>query len=161
MTSLVGLRSAQALGHLGLLPFFGLAMLAWSPTGASIGELPLAQLAQLSLVAYAAVILSFLGGVHWGFALLTPGLARPAFRQSLQWGVLPSLLGWLALLMMFVGVRPWLVLLFLIGDFLLCRLMDGTLLRNYPAAPDWYLGLRTRLTAGASLALALAAPASF
>ena len=161
MTSLVGLRSAQALGHLGLLPFFGLAVLAWSPAGASVGAIQVAQLAQLSLVAYAAVILSFHGAVHWGFALLTPGLARPAVRQSLQWGVLPSLLGWLALLMMFVGIRAWLVFVFLIGDLLLCRLMDGALLRHYPAAPDWYLGLRTRLTAGASLALALAVPASF
>jgi hypothetical protein len=39
--------------------------------------------------------------------------------------------------------------------------MDGALLRHYPAAPDWYLGLRTRLTSGALLALALAVPASF
>lgn len=161
MTSLVALRKAQALGHLGLLPFFALAALTWWPAEAGAGGVALARLAQLLLVAYSAVILSFLGGVHWGFALLAQGLARPALRHALTWGVVPSLLGWLALLMIFVSIKAWLVFVFLIGDLLLCRLMDGALLRHYPAAPDWYLGLRTRLTSGALLALALAVPASF
>jgi hypothetical protein len=160
MTSLIGLRKAQTLGHLGLLPFFALALLSWSPADAAFGSVPLARLAQLLLVAYSAVILSFLGAVHWGFALLTPALERSAIGHALTWGVLPSLLGWLALLMIFVGIKAWLVLVFLIGDLLLSRLMDGTLLRLYPAAPDWYLGLRTRLTFGAVLALVLAVPAS-
>ncbi len=161
MSSLVGLRSAQALGHLGLLPFFALALLSWSPMGAIVGGVAVAGLARLALVAYAAVILSFLGAVHWGFALLTPGIPRSVVRQSLIWGVMPSLLGWLALLMTFVGVNVWLVFTFLIGDLLLCRLMDGALLRHYPTAPHWYIGLRTRLTVGALLALALALPTTF
>lgn len=161
MTSLIGLRKAQTLGHLGLLPFFALTAFGWAPADAVFGSVPLARLAQLLLIAYSAVILSFLGAVHWGFALLTPGLVPPAIGRALTWGVLPSLLGWLALLMIFVGIKAWLVLVFVIGDLLLCRLMDGALLRLYPAVPDWYLGLRTRLTFGALLALALAVPASF
>lgn len=161
MTSLVGLRVAQSFGHLGLLPFFALALLCWLPPDAMVGELHAARLAVFALVAYAAVILSFLGAVHWGFALSTPGLARPALRQSLAVGVLPSLLGWLALLMLFVGISPWLVMVFLIGDLVLCRLMDGAMLPRYRDVPDGYLGLRTRLTFGASFALALAVPAFF
>lgn len=161
MASLIGLRSAQSLGHLGLLPFFALALLSWAPSDAAIDGVHAAAAAQFALAAYAAVIVSFLGAVHWGFALTTPGLARPSLRQSLLWGVFAPLLGWLALLMIFIGIGPWLVFIFLIGDLLLCRLMDGALLRHYPAAPHWYLALRTRLTIGASLALALAVPASF
>lgn len=160
MTSLIGLRSAQSFGLLGLLPFFALAMFAWLPPDAIFAGAQAAALSQRALVGYAAVIVSFLGAVHWGFALMTPSLARTAMRQSLLWGVVATLLGWLALLMMLVGIRPRLVLLFLIGDLLLCRLMDGALLPHYPAAPGWYLELRTRLTIGASLALAFAVPAT-
>ncbi len=161
MAALIGMRNAQTLGNLGLLPFLALAALTWLPSEFAIGELGIAWLAQRSLVAYAAVIVSFLGAVHWGFALMTPTLTRPRLRQSLLWGVLPSLLGWLALLMLFVGIKAWLVFAILIGDLLLCRLMDGALLQHYPGVPDWYLGLRTRLTAGASLALAIAMITTF
>jgi Protein of unknown function (DUF3429) len=161
MSNIVGLRSAQALGHAGLLPFFALSFACWWPGSAAVDGVSVAQMARLALVAYAAVILSFLGAVHWGFALLSPQLSRTLLRQSLFWGVVPSLLGWLALLMSFAGIAPWLVFAFLIGDLLLCRLMDASLLPHYPTAPDWYLGLRSRLTAGATLALAVALPASF
>jgi hypothetical protein len=160
MSTVVALRTAQSLGQLGLLPFFALAVLAWLPADASIGQLGIARLALLSLVAYAAVILSFLGAVHWGFALHSPSLSPPALRRALGWGVVPALLGWLALLLLFVGLAPAWVLAILVGDLLLVRLMDGALLREYPAAPAGYLQLRTRLTAGASLALVIALAAS-
>jgi hypothetical protein len=161
MPNVIALRSAQALGHVGLLPFFALAVLAWLPSATLVGGVALSRLAVLALVAYAAVIVSFLGAVHWGLVLAAAHLDRATVRRSLLWGVTPSLLGWLALLMLFIGIKPWLVFAFLIGDLLLCRLMDGALLPRHPAIPDWYLGLRTRLTAGASLALALALAATF
>jgi Protein of unknown function (DUF3429) len=161
MANVVALRNAQTLGHLGLLPFFALALLAWLPDTAAFGKIAAARFVQLALVAYAAVILSFLGAVHWGFALSTTGMPHPLLRQSLVWGVIPSLLGWLALLMMFAGVAAWLVFAFLIADLMLVRLMDGALLRQHLARPEGYLELRTRLTAGASLALAVALAASF
>jgi hypothetical protein len=142
------------------LPFFGLALLAWLPDTATVGRIAASPLAQFALVGYAAVILSFLGAVHWGFALSTPSIAQPLRRQLLVWGVMPSLLGWLALMMLFAGVAAWLVFTFLIADLLLARVMDGALLRQHPARPDGYLELRTRLTAGASLALAVALAAS-
>ena len=49
-----------------------------------------------ALVAYGAVILSFLGAVHWGLLLRQPGAAAQA---RLAIGVLPSLAGWVALLL--------------------------------------------------------------
>lgn len=160
MSNVAAIRHAQTLGLLGLLPFFALALLAWLPQQVSLGALPATRMAQLSLVAYAAVILSFLGAVHWGFVLSGAPTPPALVRQSLTWGVIPSLLGWLALLMMFAGVRPSAVFAFLIGDLVLARLMDGALLRQRADTPDSYLELRTRLTIGASLALAVALAAS-
>lgn len=161
MTTLAALRHARTLGALGLLPFFALALLTWLPDDAAVGRLAIGPLARLSLVAYAAVILSFLGAVHWGSVLLAPEMTHPLARKSLTWGVIPSLLGWLALLMMFVGVAPRLVFIVLIADLLIAWLMDGALMRQHPAPPGGYLELRTRLTAGASLALLIALAASF
>lgn len=160
MASLASLRVAQTLGVLGLLPFFALAMLSWLPEGAAIGSRAVAPLARLSLAAYAAVILSFLGAVHWGIALADAELRMPLARQLLLWGVIPSLLGWLALVLIFVGVAAWLVFALLIVDLLLVRLMDGALLRQHPAVHRGYLELRTRLTAGAAMALAIALASS-
>jgi hypothetical protein len=151
MSSVIVQRQAQWLGNLGLLPFFALALATWLPVAPPHTGLP-----AWLLVGYAAVILSFLGAVHWGFALLTPGLTRAQARQALLWSVVPSLLGWLALALALGGLPPAVVLLLLIADFVLCRLMDGALLRVFTTAPAWYLPLRTRLTVGACLALALA-----
>jgi hypothetical protein len=56
-----------------------------------------------------------------------------------------------------LGVPSAVVFVFLIGDLLLVRVMDGALMRLYanPPAP-WYLALRTRLTIAASLCLLIA-----
>ena len=81
---------AQALGYGGLLPFVGLALAVW--------VLPPAQQAwaAFALLAYGATILSFRGAIHWGLAMRSP--AGPG-TGLLVWGVLPSLLAWLALLL--------------------------------------------------------------
>lgn len=151
MSQVIEQRIGSLLANLGLLPFFALAMASWIP----FGDRP-ARFVLLALVGYAAVILSFLGAVHWGLTLLTPQLNKAQAWNTLGWSVLPALLGWLVLLLVAGGALPWLVLLVLLGDFLVCRLMDGALWRLYPAAPSWYLPLRTRLTAGAMLALTIA-----
>ena len=74
--------ASRALGWSGLLPFVGGALAvavappAWHDT------------ALRALVAYGAVIVSFLGGIHWGSAT---GAAHDGARL---WGVVPSLLAW-------------------------------------------------------------------
>ncbi len=151
MSDVITQRLANLLGNLGLLPFFILALLAWAP----LGVIP-ERFVELALIAYAAVILSFLGAVHWGIALMHSDLDRSRLRHALGWGVIPSLLGWLAMLLAMAGLPTWLVFLILIADLLLCRLMDAALLREYATVSAWYGSLRTRLTVGATLALAIA-----
>lgn len=151
MSQIIEQRIGTLLGNFGLLPFFALAVASWLALGAGHE-----RWIELALVGYAAVILSFLGAVHWGLCMLTPQLNKAQIWNALGWGVTPSLLGWLALLLATGGVPIWLVILFLIGDLVLCRMVDRVLWPMYPGAPAWYPGLRTRLTAGAIGALALA-----
>lgn len=149
MSTVIEQRIATLIGNLGLVPLFVLAIGLWLPwSGMTLLRL------QLALVGYAAVVLSFLGAVHWGLALANPGLDKPKAWNALGWGVIPSLLGWLALLMLLLGVPGAVVFGFLIGDLLLVRVVDGQLMKLYstPVAP-WYLSLRTRLTLGAALCL--------
>lgn len=84
---------AVPLGLGGLLPFGAAALGAWL--------LPAAwrPLAVEALAAYGAVILAFLGAVHWGLALRpAPGEAGAAGGR-LVLGVLPALVAWGALLL--------------------------------------------------------------
>jgi hypothetical protein len=83
-------RGLAALGYAGLLPFVACVLGIVLLDGAA------RDLAVRALVGYGAVILSFLGAVHWGLMLREPGAATPA---RLAIGVLPSLVGWVALLL--------------------------------------------------------------
>ena len=81
--------TARLLGHLGLLPFVLGALLVW------VVNPEAHPYATLALAGYAAVIVSFLGGIHWGLAFRLS--APPA--SLFVWGVVPSLVAWLAVLM--------------------------------------------------------------
>jgi Protein of unknown function (DUF3429) len=81
--------TARRLGNLGLLPFVAGALLVWVVNAEALPHVALA------LSAYGAVIVSFLGGIHWGLAFRLS--APPA--SLLLWGVVPSLVAWLAVLM--------------------------------------------------------------
>jgi len=154
MSTVIHGRIATLLGNFGLLPFFALAGAAWVPFEG--GSLQVQRMIGTALVGYSAVVLSFLGAVHWGMVLRTPQVTRTQAWNALGWGVVPALLGWLALLLAAAGVKMWVVLTFLIGDLVLCRLMDSNLLRMYPDVPSWFPSLRTRLTLGAIAALLFA-----
>jgi hypothetical protein len=78
---------ARLLGYAGALPFVAAALLAWALDGDARAA------ATTVLAAYAATIVSFLGGIHWGFGFLRGDPAR------FVWGVVPSLLAWAALLL--------------------------------------------------------------
>lgn len=137
---------AERLGYAGLAPFVLGALLIWL-----IGDRNLDQHVFVSqgLSAYAALIISFLGGIHWGLAFAQ----RAPSHQPLVWGVSASLLGWLGVLM------PAYAGLALHGGVLIaCYVMDR---RLYPAlgAAAW-LTLRFRLSAVAALCCFLAAAGS-
>lgn len=131
---------ARWLGLAGLLPFLATAAAALLTEGYQRG------LATQALAAYGAVILSFLGGVHWGFAL--GGEKRPeaeAFRFIL--GVAPSLLAWPALLL--PGTLACLALALGLG--VLLAVEEWALRQGWTPAP--YQNLRRLLTAVAGACL--------
>ena len=76
----------DALGYGGLLPFALLTAALWA---LDPGQ-RLHGLALTGLLAYGAVILSFLGAVHWGFVLSRPDARAPLL---LALGVVPALVG--------------------------------------------------------------------
>ena len=100
---------ARLLGYGGLIPFMGLAVALWLVR--SDGW----PLAGMALVAYGAAISSFLGAIHWGLVMRErPSQPVPA----LLWGVVPSLLGWVALL-------HWTLLLTVAPGCFIVRVIKG------------------------------------
>lgn len=81
--------TARLLGHAGLIPFVAGALLTWVVNAEALPHVSRA------LSVYAGLIVSFLGGIHWGLAFRLS--APPA--SLLVWGVVPSLIAWLAVLM--------------------------------------------------------------
>jgi Protein of unknown function (DUF3429) len=79
--------ATRVLGWSGLLPFVGGAI------AAIVAPPAWHDIALRALVAYGAVIVSFLGGIHWGSS------TRAAHDGARLWGVVPSLLAWPLLLL--------------------------------------------------------------
>lgn len=85
-------ETAIWLGVFGFLPFGGAALSA-----AFLGE-QYGGWAMAALMAYGAMILSFLGGIHWGVAIASdPG--NGALPRRLAVSVAPSLVAWAELLL--------------------------------------------------------------
>lgn len=134
---------AERLGYLGLLPFVLGTLLVW------LVREDAHPYVTAMLSSYAAVIISFLGGIHWGLAM-RQSIPSP---QPFVWGVVPSLGAWIAVVMpAYAGLVVHGVLL------IVCYLVDR---RSYPAlgAGAW-LTLRFRLSAVAALSCFLGAAGS-
>lgn len=80
---------AERLAMLGLAPFALGAALIWMVDERAHGYVTLA------LSAYAALVVSFLGGIHWGVGFVQ---AEPA-GSLFVWGVVPAALSWVAVMM--------------------------------------------------------------
>ncbi|MGD1878131.1 MAG: DUF3429 domain-containing protein [Kiloniellaceae bacterium] len=132
-------RPALALGLAGLLPFLACAAAAWAA-----GDRAYVIIVNLQM-AYGAVILSFLGAVHWGLALAQNDAGN---WRRLGLSVLPALAGWLALM-----IPNALGLLLLAVGFVGVFFADR---RSVAAgrAPAWYKALRKPLTLVVVLCLA-------
>jgi hypothetical protein len=136
-------KTINQLSYAGLLPFVGLAALMW------VIQADLLHFVAVALTGYAAVIVSFLGGIHWGIGFLH---ASAASRFHFVWGVVPSLLAWLALLMPAHAALPLLGLV-----LVACYAVDR---KTYPAVGlSHWLPLRLRLTLVATLCCGLGAAA--
>jgi len=138
-------RAPLMLGAAGLIPFIVLAVMLWAlPLGYSTTALRW-------LLAYSAVILSFVGALHFGVALVHPEMDARDRGLLMAWSAVPALAAWLALaLPPLAGVVVMLVM------FIIQLIADHRLVRHFPITA-WFLRLRQRLTLGVVLCLALAA----
>ncbi len=135
--------SARSLGFGGLLPFIGLAV-------ATLLDPTRALLWNHALIAYGAIILSFVGALHWGFAMTAGGLSDGERTGRFAWSVMPALIAWVALLL--VGVSVMSAALLLLAGFWLHYLQDR-ILAHRADLPAWYLPLRLTLTTMASVCI--------
>jgi len=121
------------LGYGGLLPFLGFAALSMvEPTHGIIYR--------GALLAYGAVILSFVGALHWAFAMTSPTMGSDQRAYTYMWSVVPALMAWLTYFLT-VRVGAALIVLGFIAQFL----MDQRIVKQIDL-PAWYLPLRLRLT---------------
>jgi hypothetical protein len=128
------------LGYGGLVPFVGLVILAGAdPDRAAVWG--------RALVGYGAVILSFVGALHWGFAMTAADIGPAQRRHAFIWSVVPALLAWPATVMSTSAAA----LLLVVGFAL--HFAEDRRLAGFAALPAWYLPLRWRLTLVASVCL--------
>ncbi|WP_455375055.1 DUF3429 domain-containing protein [Kaarinaea lacus] len=122
---------ATILGYAGLLPFIAFASGLWL---APVQYLPDIHHA---LLTYAAVILSFMGAIHWGAAI---DLGNDKQKLQLGISVIPPLLAWLALLLPLNYSYALLIVTFSV----LC--IYDSRMTKHDQLPDWYPTLRVPLT---------------
>jgi hypothetical protein len=77
------------MGYAGLVPFVIPAI------ALSVGDPAQRAFFALALLGYGATIVSFLGAIHWGLVMRDASAQSPVL---LAWGVIPSLLAWIALM---------------------------------------------------------------
>ena len=138
---------AIILGVAGLLPFVLLGV------GSVSTNLISSRIAAYLLVGYGAVILSFIGAVHWGFTLATEH--DPAERPRLVLGIVPALVGWAALAVTLVTQQPVLGLVVLILGMIVTVVIEWRA-HGRGLVPGGYIGLRIGLTAVVVLILTTA-----
>ncbi len=139
---------ARKLGYAGLIPFVGGALFVWLLTG-RIDHEPFIFLVN-AITGYAALIVSFLGGLPWGLVMRDAAEPDDTVRKALWWGIAYSLLAWVALCM------PAHAGLVVLGTLLIVAYLNDRKL--YPAlGVEHWLTLRFQLTAIASLSCFLTA----
>lgn len=124
---------AALAGYAGLAPFVGLAAWMWAHAPASTtGDI---------LTVYAAVVLSFIGAVHFGWAL-----SEHADARRYGWSMIPALAAWILATLPVVAALPLLATA-LFGAWYVERRWFS---RELPA---WYGSLRVQLSFSAGACL--------
>lgn len=134
---------ARRLGYAGLVP---LAILTIWLAGIPVDHVWRGMTIRL-LVAYAAVVLVFLGGTRWGAALVA---GHPRSARDIALAVLPALLGWVV-----PFIPPAYAFVLLAVAFAAQGAWDA-LAGQAGALPAWFARLRAQLTAVAVIAMIVA-----
>jgi hypothetical protein len=129
---------AILLSILGLVPLVGCALGALGP------DPTVASRMLQALIGYAALVLAFAGGIHWGLELQTPQTNRLVGRLRLAIPAIALLAAWAALLLPLV-VAPASALIVLIAAYLGAILVEQRA-AAYGALPQRYLWLRWGFT---------------
>lgn len=130
-------KLAKVLGYAGLIPFIFFSLLSWL-------DYTFVKDPHYYLMTYAAIILSFMGAVHWGVAM---SIVSDKANHQLGISVIPPLLGWLALLLPVIYGYSILIISFsLLCIFDKAQNKRGTL-------PEWYYPMRVILTSVVVLCL--------
>ena len=128
----------EALGYAGLLPFYACAVAAWFPGN------PLHATSGEAFVLYGVVILAFLGGTLWGYAVKLQGRSKHLRL------VLSNMVALYAAGAGLLGNLIWAAVALAMGQLLLLGFERGAGERT-----GWYLRLRTRLGLGVMPAYAI------
>jgi hypothetical protein len=135
-------RIAIRLGFLGLAPLAVSALVSLSRHEGT------AHLGGVSFALYAAILLSFLGGVRCGFELMRAPEAPNGVR--LVFSAMPTLAGWTLALLIIVWPGALAMEAAFAGLFALQQLWDQRSASD-AGAPAWYPVLRQVLTGGAMI----------
>ena len=136
-------RAAAWLGGLGLLPFVICASALFADND------NLTSRSTQALVTYGAIILSFLGGIHWGLAIDAESKTGANITSWLILSVIPSLIAWAALL------APTKIGFLVLAAALSMMLWVDILATRSGETPLWYPKLRLPLSLAATAALLL------
>ena len=131
---------ASILGYSGTIPFISLAVILLLAESSSTTPATSA-LAASALHLYGAIILSFLGGLHWGRIACNPDI-KPYDKWFLIYSVIPSLIGWLSYLLSDIWRGAALML---IAGFIISYLIDIRFIKLV-TWQSWMKPLRTNLT---------------
>ena len=135
-------KIARLLGYGGALPFIGFGALV--ATGSAIWEIEFDTI----LLCYGAVILSFLGGLHWGRLASGDRQITSGDNVFLLWSITPPLVAWIAVLLpQAIGA------IVMTGCFGLAYFIDVDLCRS-GEWHSWMKSLRLHLTLIACVSLA-------
>ena len=124
----------------GVLPFAGICL------ALSFAEPSIAAFAQEVLVPYGAIILTFMGGVHWGLQMVRESSDRSLYTT----GIAPSLFAVLAILF------PVLPAIIVLGVGFIGLLIFDLWLMREGRVPRWYGRLRIQLTSAVLACLIVA-----
>ena len=130
---------ANILGYSGTIPFISLAVIVLLDTAYTAQAA--SSLAASALHLYGAIILSFLGGLHWGRIACNPDI-KPSDKWFLIYSVIPSLMGWSSYLLSDIWQGAASVL---IAGFIISFVIDIRFIK-LGAWQFWMKPLRTNLT---------------